>query len=177
MAKTVLVPLQVAAKNVDSYNISAISSSDVENGQLFSTAALSTTAGESEVFTIATPATATLGNLYMAWSPEDVIVETADGNQYKVGDQDPRNFVNVDGIVFSAYAPQVGDKILITADGFTGALGGNTFAVAADGQVKLVWASAVSTGLSYRLLATSYISLAGGFGSQRVTAYLLECVL
>jgi len=176
MAKTVLVPLQVAAKNVDSYNISAISASDVENGQLFSTSGLSSAADEREVFAIATPATATLSSLYMAYNSEDVIVATANGNQYKVGDMDPRNYVNVAGIVFSAYKPMVGDKILITADGFTGAIGGNTFAVAADGQDKLVWAGAVAGGLSYRLLDTQYISIAGGFGSQRVTAYLLECV-
>jgi hypothetical protein len=176
MAKTVLIPLEVSASDVRTRLASFISSSDVEQGQLFSKDALSTTAGESEVYEIAQPATATLGEMWMAYTPESVIVETATGTQYKVGDMDPRNFVNVAGIVFTGFKPQVDDKILITADGFTGAIGGNTYAVAADGQDKLVWGGSAISGLSFVLEKTSYITIGQTFGTHRVTAYQLRCV-
>ena len=177
MAKSVLIPLQVAAKQLDTLNKSFISSADVENGQIFAKSTLSTTADESEVYTITTPATATLSGLYMAWSPEDVILTAADGNQYKVGDMNPQNFTNVAGLVFSGFKPQVGDRILISADGFTGAKGvSDTHAVGTDGQDKLVWGTAAGNGLSFALEAVSYISIATGFGSQRKVAYIMECV-
>jgi hypothetical protein len=172
-----MIPSEVSASDIRTRLASFTSSADVEQGQLFSRGALSTTAGMSEVYAIATPATATLSTLYMAYTPESVIVETANGNQYKVGDFDPRNFVNVADIVFTGFKPAVDDKILITADGFTGAwVSGNTHAVAADGQTKLVWAGGVAAGLSFELEATSYISIGQTFGSHRVTAYQLRCV-
>jgi len=174
MAYAVLIPLSVAAKNVDSYNINAVSSSNVENGQLFSKGAIANLTDSTEVYLTVAPATANLGSLYMAWDTEDIIT-TIGSNKYKIGDKDPRNFINVADTVFSAYQPMRGDRILMTADGFTGAIGSNTFAVATDGEDKLVWGATAGAGLSYKLFSTSYISI-GGFGSQRATAYLLDCV-
>jgi len=175
--KTVMIPLEVSASDIRTRLATFTSSADVEQGQLFSRGALSTTAGQSEVYAIGTPATATLSALYMAYTPESVIVVAPNGNQYKVGDMDPRNFVNVANIAFTGFKPAVDDKILITADGFTGAwTAGNTHAVAADGQTKLVWAGGTAGGLSFELEATSYISIGLSFGSQRVTAYQLRCV-
>lgn len=175
--KTVLVPLEVSAADIRTRLATFTSSADVENGQLFSRGALSTTAGQSEVYAIATPATATLSVLYMAYTPESVIVVAPNGNQYKVGDLDPRNFVNVANIAFTGFKPAVDDKVLITAEGFTAAWdAGKTHAVAADGQSKLVWATGVAGGLSFELEKTSTISIGQSFGSHRVTAYQLRCV-
>ena len=43
---------------------------------------------------------------------------------------------------------------------------------------RLKFASAAVEGLSFKVVETTYISIAGvnAIGSQRVTAYLLECV-
>lgn len=176
MAKTVLIPLEVSAADVRTRLASFISSADVEQGQLFSMGALSTTAGQSEVYAIAQIVTGTLTKAWMAYTPESVIVTTATGGQYKVGDMDPRNFVNVAGLVFTGFKPQVDDKILISADGFTGAVGGNTYAVAADQTDKLVWAGGAISGLSFFLEKVSYITIGQSFGTHRVAAYQLRCV-
>ena len=175
--KSVLQPLQIAAQNVDSYNVVFKSSADVENGQIFSQGALSALSGESEVYAIVTPATATLSNLFMAFSPEEVILAGANGNQYKVGDYDPRSFTNVTGLVFTGYRIMKGDKIKLSVEGFTGAKGASdVFAVATDGQVKLVWGTAAGAGVSYALDAVNYFSIGATFGSQRAIAYQLRCV-
>ena len=113
----------------------------------------------------------------MACSPIDTIVTDAQGNQYKLGLTDPRNFTNVSGIPFDGYKPQVGDRIALTAACLGGSIGSNTYVVATNATRKLTWAAAAVSGLSYILRDTSYISIPdGSIGSQRVTAYLFECV-
>jgi hypothetical protein len=176
--KTVLIPLSTQAYDLRTRTENFIAAADVENGQLLAMDSLSTDADKTEVYTYTTPATATFLGLYMAYAPEDLIVTLADGTQYKVDNMNPQNFVNVSGRVFAAFKPQVDDKILITAEGFTGAKGGSdTHANAADGQSKLVWGTAAGNGLSFKLEKVSYISIAkGSIGSQRVTAYQMRCV-
>ena len=95
----------------------------------------------------------------------------------KIGINDPRTFTNVAGKVFSAYRPQVGDKILISAAGIEGTA--DDYAVVATGENKLQYASAAVEGLSYKVLNSSdYISIGGAtnIGSKRVEAILLDCV-
>lgn len=176
--KTVLIPLSTQAFDLRTRTENFISSSEVENGQLLALNVLSTDADKTEVYTFTTPATATLLGLYMAYAPEDLIVTLADGTKYKIDNMNPQNFANAANLVFAGFKPQVDDKILITAEGFTGAKGGSdTHAVAADGQSKLVWGTAAGNGLSFKLEKVSYISIpTGGIGSQRVTAYQLRCV-
>ena len=170
--KTVLVPSLVAAKNIDSLNASFIdASNDYENGAIIAAGNYS----KEQVYEVA--AVSGLHNLFMVFSPEDTIITDAAGNEYKIGINDPRTFTNVKGKVFSAYRPQVGDKILISAEGIEGTA--DDFAVAAAGESKLQFASAAVDGLSYKVLDDSaYISIGGAsaIGSQRVAAYLLECV-
>lgn len=170
--KTVLVPSLVAAKNIDSLNASFIdASNDYENGAIIAAGDY----GKDQVYEVA--AVSSLHDLYMVFSPEDTIITDAAGNEYKIGINDPRTFTNVKGKVFSAYRPQVGDKILISAEGIEGTA--DDFAVAAVGESKLQFASAAVAGLSYKVLDDSaYISIGGvsAIGSQRVAAYLLECV-
>lgn len=170
--KTVLVPTLVAAKNIDSLNASFIdASNDYENGAIIAAGDYS----KEQVYEVA--AVSELHNLFMVFSPEDTIITDAAGNEYKIGINDPRTFTNVKGKVFSAYRPQVGDKILISAEGIEGTA--DDFAVAAAGESKLQFASAAVAGLSYKVLDDSaYITIGGAnaIGSQRVEAYLLECV-
>ena len=170
--KTVLMPTLVAAKNVDSLNASFIDEeNDYENGAIIAAGDYS----KEQVYEVA--AVSALHNLFMVFSPEDTIITDAAGNEYKIGINDPRTFTNVKGKVFSAYIPQVGDKILISAEGIEGTA--DDFAVAAAGESKLQFASAAVDGLSYKVLDDSaYISIGGAsnIGSQRVAAYLLECV-
>lgn len=170
--KIVLIPSLVAAKNVDSYNASFIATTDIDNGMVFAAGDYS----DEQVYDVAAIG-ADLHNIYMAFSPEDTIITDAMGNEYKIGINDPRTFTNVAGKVFSAYRPQVGDKILISAAGIKGTA--DDYAVVATGENKLQYASAAVSGLSYKVLnADDYITIGGAtnIGSQRVAAVLLECV-
>lgn len=82
--------------------------------------------------------------LYMAYSPEIVSVVTASGKVYKGIDPDPRDFTNLSGKVFDAFKPMVGDILTITADGITGTIGTNTYAVATNAQYALSWAASAN---------------------------------
>jgi hypothetical protein len=179
-AKGIVQLLSVAAQNIDSYNKMFVdTSADVDNGTVFTKSALSTTAGEGQVYTIATPATGSLVNLWMACSPIDTITTLEDGNQVKLGLTDPRNFTNVQDIPFDGFIPQVGDKILLTAACLTGSkTGSTTHVIAADGSRKLTWnAGVAASAAAFEYLGDSYISIPdGSIGSQRVTAYVFECV-
>lgn len=176
MARSILIPTLVAAKNVDSYNRSFVSTVDLDNGNVFGKGELSTNANESQVYTAETPATGSLTGLYMAFSAEDVVLTDELGNQFKVGTLDPRAFTNRANVVFSGFKPQVGDLVLISADGITG--DANNYAVATNGSTILTFADAAIDGLSFKVVETTYITVASAnnIGSQRVTAYLLECV-
>ena len=57
--------------------------------------------------------------IWMAYSPE-VVVTVSGSNKFKGIDPDVRNFVNLNGDVFSAFKPQVGDILKMTVDGITG---------------------------------------------------------
>lgn len=167
MAYAVVVKSKVAAKDVDALNRVGQHSATLENGCVGQL--LTQTAG-TEVWVYSAPATgAGLTNLYMLATPEIVAIN----GQYRVGANDPRDFINAANTPFSAFKPQVGDIIMATADAFGGTKGANTYVVATNAQTKLQWASAAVTGLSLKLLSdTEYVSVGvGAIGSQRVTAY------
>ena len=176
MSKSILVPNLTMAKNVDIYNASfKYTTADLDNGNVFQRGILSTVAGESQVYIPVAPATGSLTGLWMAFSPEDTIITDANGNQYKIGINNPGAFTNVAGTIFSGFKPQVGDIVTMTAAGISGTA--NDYAVAANGAVKLAFAAAAISGLSFKVIETTYLSVpAGTVGTQRVTAYKLECV-
>jgi len=164
----IAIPTKVAAANVDAYNRSAVSASAYENGSVGYFSGKSATSGEEEVWTMVSPATAHLFNLWMMYEPE--IVDSA--AKYRGLDPDPRNYRAEIGTVFSVFQPQVGDLILMSADAIAGSL--NTYAVATDGAQKLTWAAAEVSGLSLEVLETTYISLGtGAINTQRILAYLM----
>jgi hypothetical protein len=173
----VLIPKAIMAKDVDSLNRSVVDAADIDNGHIMVMGARSTTAGLSEVFEVSQPVTGALTGLWMAYSGDEIVLTAS---KYKGLDPDPRNFFNAAGDVFSAYKPQLGDIIMVTAEALAGTyIGGTTTHVNATDQAwALTWGnSQTASVLSYKLLAVKYISLAtGGIDSQRVTAYELECV-
>jgi hypothetical protein len=176
MAKGVIVQSQVAAMNVDSYNRSATASYDVENGMVFYFNGKSATTGEAELWSAATPVTASLTNLWMAYEPE-VVLTVSGTKQFKGIDVDPQDFYVPSGTPFSAFQPKIGDLILMTDDALAGTKSSNQYVVATNGAAKLTWAASAISGLTLKLVATQYISI--GFSmpaSQRVTAYQFEVV-
>ena len=177
MAKSILIPTLIAAKNIDSLNRSFVSTVDLDNGNVFGKGELSTNSNESQVYKTVTPATGSLSGLYMAFSPEDVVLTDDLGNQFKVGTLDPRAFTNRANVVFSGFKPQVGDLVLISADGISGEAA-KAYAVATNCSSVLAFADNAISGLSFKVVETTYISVASAnnIGSQRVVAYLLECV-
>lgn len=176
MARSILIPTLVAAKNIDSLNRSFVSTVDLDNGNVFGKGELSTNTNESQVYKTETPAAGSLTGLYMAFSAEDVILTDDLGNQFKVGTLDPRAFTNRANVVFSGFKPQVGDLVLISADGIEGDAA--AYANATANSTLLHFADAAVEGLSFKVVETTYITVASAnnIGSQRVAAYLLECV-
>lgn len=174
MAHGILVLKNAACFNVDSYNRSAVGSADLDNGSAVILASRSSDADKGEVWVATQPATGSLTNLWMVAEPEIVVTDS----KYKGLDPDVRNFFVPSGKVFSAIKPQVGDVIEISADGLAGTKSTNGYVVATNGAYKLTWAAAAISGLSLKLLATSYISIGtGAIDDQRpVVSYLFECV-
>lgn len=179
MAKTaVMHPLSISAMYDDSKVKTFIHTSDVENGFVFQKGDLSTDADKSEVYAVTAPAaSAGLKNLYMAFTAEDVILTAPDGNQYKTGDLNPANFTNNKGRVFNGFRISVGDKIKVSAEALGGTQSTNGFVVATASTMQLTWAAAAVAGVSFKLERKSYFSIpTGAIGSQRVDAFILECV-
>lgn len=181
MSYSVFIPMALAAKDIDAWNRSAVSASNIENGNLLKLTTRSATAGEGEVFTAIAPSTSDgLTDLWIAYEPE--IVTTVSGSsKYKGLDPDPRNFITLAGVVFSCFKPQLGDIYRVSADWFSGSKGGSdTHANATNstGGFFPVWGTSQTASVfSVKLLATTYISLAtGAIGDQRVTAYDVEVV-
>ena len=178
MAHNVMIPNAIAAMNIDAYNRSGVCASAVDNGNVVVLSALSTTAGEAEVWTALVPSTSNgLTGLWMVYEPEVVVTDS----KYKGLDPDPRNFSVAATDVFSCFKPSLGDIITFTADGMSGAKGGSDTHVNATnstGGLVLVWGTSQTASVfSMKLISTTYISIAdGSIGTQRVTAYKFEVV-
>lgn len=173
MTHAILISTKMAAKNVDSYNRSAISASDVDNGGLVYLDGIYTQAdGYDEVFFAKQPTTGSLTNLWMAISPEAVLTD----GKYKNIDPDVRNFTNSASQVFDVKYLRPGDQFEVTADGLTGTAE-SAYAVAQTDSNKWLWSAAPSGSLtSAKYLSTNYISIGSGsaIGTQRVSSYLFE---
>ena len=181
MSHGILIPVNIAAQNVDAWTRSAVTTAtDVDNGNVVKLTTYGVASGEAEVWTAVTPTSGVgLTNLWMVYEPE--LVWTG---YYRGLDPDVRNFYTVATRIFSVYSPQLGDIIKLTDDNLvtgTGAAVGS-FAIATNstGGLKLVWTSGWTSGtavLAYKCLAINYISIGtGAMDTQRVTAYDFECV-
>lgn len=173
MAHGILVQDAVQAMNIDALNRSAVGAADLDRGNVFALNAQDTTAGQTEAWTVVQPATgANLTHLWMCAQPE-ITVTYSGSSAYKGLDPDPRNFYVKAGEIFTAFQPQLGDIIELSADAIaTGSGAASAYAVAVNGSYQLTWAAAPISGLTLTYLATSYISFAdGSIGPQRVTMY------
>jgi hypothetical protein len=152
----VLIQNAVQALNIDALNRSVVSTQDIDNGSVFRLTGLSTTAGEGEVWVAATPSSIT--DLWMAYEPE-IVVTVSGTKEYKGINPDVRDFYNITGKVFAAFKPMIGDILTISTDGLGGTKGVNTYVVATSGTEKLTWGASAVSGLSLKLLETTYISI------------------
>lgn len=178
MTHNILIQRMVGAKNVSIWNRSAVHATEAfDNGNLLSLGGISATAGEGEVFSAAVPATATLADLWMVYTPE--VVLTIDGTKvFKGINVDPQDFYVPALTVMDVFKPQKNDILTLTADGLAGVKGANTYVVATDGSKLLTWAAAPISGMSLQLIGDDYISLPnGGINPQRVVAYKFQVVV
>jgi hypothetical protein len=180
----ILVPNKITATNVDTYNRTAVSGSDIDNGMVFNLFSVSSGSGEGEVFMTEMPLTGSLAGIWMAYSPEVVSIFSPDGlTEYKGINADPRNFYVKAGQMIDAFLPRPGDILTMSADCFTAARSTNTFANVTTGSYQLVWASGgvgtQNVNGVFKYLATDYFSIGSGsvIGStQRQTAYRVVCI-
>lgn len=143
-----------ASFNIDSYNRRAVAEKDLENGAVFTLTTYSTTDGEGEVWT-AGATTATSKGLWMAASPEVVIVKDEMGNEYKGLTQDPRAFVNIAGRVIDAFYLNMGDIVEMTGANITG-IGSTANVYLVPGtDNQLVATATAGTGCVLRKVKTS----------------------
>lgn len=159
----------VHAQNIDALNRIATAAADLDNGNVVQ---LLTKTGQ--VWTATAPAVAAgLQNLWMVAEPVQVLT----GGAFLNIDVTPGNFYVLTGKAFSAFKPQVADIITLTDASLGGVKGANGFAVATAAAYQATWAAAAVSGLTLKLLGTSYISVADGtIGTQRVVAYQFEVV-
>ena len=171
----ILQPGAIAAANTDSltkfakYTLSA-----VENGNVLTLGALSSVAGEHEVFIAATPATGTLATAiyYMVLEPAIPVTNA----QFKGLSDDPSDFNIAASKIFTVFKPKIGDEIIMSADGISGSV--NTYAIPANAALELAFsASASGVTLAWQVIETTFINVpSSNFYTGRKIAYKLLCV-
>jgi hypothetical protein len=175
MSYGVLIKNKVASANVDAWNRSAVAGStvDLENGNVFRLDTVGS-GSTTEVWTVTAPSLSgsTMNDLWMAGEADQVVTTVSGTLKYRGLNQDPRNFYIPGATIFSAFKPQVGDIITITADGFTGTAA-LAYANSTDADyIFTTSASIVASSLTLKYLATTYMSIgSGAMDNQRVTAY------
>jgi hypothetical protein len=176
MAYSILIQEKTMATDVSSLNAVVVCGSALENGNVVRFTTLSGSSGYGEVFHSAQPTTGSLAGLWMAATPE-VVVLTAGGASYRGLNQDPRNFINAANALVDVFKPQPGDILLLSEDAFSGAKSANTHANSAADGFDLVWGTTqVGGSLSLKWLATDYILIGSGsaIGDTRLVAYRMQ---
>lgn len=157
MASNVVIKTRVAAYNVDALNRTAVCASDIENGCIFKLTQYSTDESESMVWQ-AEQAAATDTDLWMATSPEVVIIRDSMGVEYKGLNQDPRAFVNYAGNMIDCIKLQKGDIIEMTAANINNA-DTMDYLVPDTTDFKLTGANAAGDGLCLHKIGTSMLHI------------------
>ena len=161
-----------ASFNIDAYNRRVVAETDLENGEVFVLTDYSTTDGEGEVWVASAP-TANATSLWMAASPEVVVVTDAMGNEYKGLTQDPRAFINAAGKIIDAMYLANGDIVEMTGANITG-IGStaNVYLITNTGN-KLIASATASTGCNLRKVKTSTLNIGSGtIGGAVVPTYV-----
>jgi hypothetical protein len=171
----ILIPGAIQADSADSLvKMAKYTAGAVERGNVVSLGALSSVAGEHEVYLAATPATSTLSTAiyYMVNEPVNVLVD----GKYSGLTDDESDFNIAASKVFTVFKPKVGDEIILSADGIAGSI--NTYIIPANGALELTWAASTSgVSLAWELIETTYVKVpAAEFYNGRKTAYRFRCV-
>lgn len=174
----VVIKRRVAAHNVDALNRTVVyADGDIENGAVFLLDGRSTVDGEDEVWKVKqiTDATTAMG-VWMAKASEVILtkVGTGDTAVEMLGVvEDPRNFVNVAGRVFSAFKPQAGDIIEMTLGHDT-----NKYLIPQNSQFNLTTnASDNANGFAMHQVDTGILHIgSAGFVKTPVKTYIYEVV-
>lgn len=187
MTQGILLQKSCVANDVVAYNRYSVTASsvDIDNGNVFrldtqNVYNSSGSSGYSEVWDVTAPSTtgSNMDGLWMA--NQDSANITVDGSlQYAGLNDDPRNFYNIGGNVFSAFKPQAGDVIELSADCFVNTFSSNVYAHSGSSVYTLYWSDTAATGsrMSWQYLATTYFSIGtGAIDNQRTTAYKLVCL-
>ena len=170
----VVEKMAVSAQTDHALNRNVKSATALENGFIFDLLTSGTVAdGESEVYVATVPTTSALDNLWMLCA--DDVVWTS---EYRNLNPDVRDYQLAIGKIGSAFKPQVGDILKVSADALSAAVTTETFFNAANATWQLVpGASQTASALSFKLIRESYMSIGlGSLGTQRITAYEIECV-
>lgn len=173
----VVIKRRVAAHNVDALNRSVVAEQDLENGTVFELLTRSDVDGEDEVWKATAPTTAsTAKGLWMAKASEVILTKVGTGDtavELLGVVEDPRNFVNVAGRVFSAFKPQAGDIIEMTLGHDT-----NKYLIPQDTQFALTPnASDNANGFAMHQIDTGILHIgAAGFVKTPVKTYIYEVV-
>jgi len=148
MANGIVRKLAVSATEDNAINRAAVHTIVVQNGMVMSLGDRNTDG----TWDASTPATATLGALWMAADSGENVITDANGGVYNVdGTSDPSLFSVAIGRAFSIFKPQVGDIVLLSTDA-VGTYASEGFLVAADGEDKLQASAAAISGLSLKVL-------------------------
>ena len=153
----VLIESMIQAKNIDALNRSVISTVDVDGGNLIALTA-PTVKGEDR-WTASTPASGTLGGLWIAYNPSVKYTEV-NGKMYAGLSADPRDYTNIKNHTFDAFKPKVGDEIIVTIDDVD-----ETGAQAVAGDI-----------LESKNGQTKFARVAGGTATSGSTAFKVEWV-
>lgn len=157
MANNVVIKSRVAAYNVDAYNRTAVCAEDIENGCVFKLTKYSVNEDESMVWQ-AEQASATDTGLWMATSPEVVIIRDGMGVEYKGLNVDPRAFVNYAGNMIDATKLIPGDIIEMTCANITNA-DTMEYLVPDTANFKLTGSATAGTGLCLHKIGTSILHI------------------
>jgi hypothetical protein len=114
---------------------SVVHTADIENGQICGLGALST--GERELYTLATPATASLGTM-------EIVLIASPEVMYNAATDDVRAFVIPTGYPARAYGLKPGDTFTVNDSNITGTSAVAKYAIPANGSLKLTIADDLS---------------------------------
>jgi len=177
---SILIPGAIAAKHIDALNKVCTSAAVMQNGNVITLGALSSTRQLADVYTAGTPATATLNSAIYGIVNEPVRVTTTQGASTYLGlNDDPRNFSIPIGTPFGVFIPKKGDEFKISVDGVTGTYNASTaqYLAPVNGTSTLTWvgsAALATTAVVFLCVnASDFISVGN---VPRVNAYRMLCV-
>lgn len=102
-----IIEAQIAAKDVDALNKSAVASVDLDGGELVTLGALN-----ADGLFVATKADGDGGNVWMVYNPSEHFTKVGD-NVFAGLTIDPRDFTNLANRPIDVFKPQVGDIITL----------------------------------------------------------------